>query len=186
MFDLEVKIAYVIRVKVVDAIIRLRDHLSGNHPVYSCRPDEPCGLESIMTSKNPNPIDVHVGNRVRMRRMLIGMSQERLGKELGLTFQQVQKYEKGTNRISASRLYRIAQILGVPVQYFFEDLPQSVAGPAPAEGMAEARDHTMIMDFLNSSEGLQLNRHFAAIKDPNVRRAVVELVRNLARADEEN
>ena len=138
-----------------------------------------------MTNKNPNPIDVHVGNRVRMRRMLIGMSQERLGKELGLTFQQVQKYEKGTNRISASRLYRIAQILGVPVQYFFEDLPQSVAGPAPVEGMAEARDHSMIMDFLNSSEGLQLNRHFAAIKDPNVRRAVVELVRSLAKAEDE-
>ncbi len=138
-----------------------------------------------MASKNPNPIDVHVGNRVRMRRMLIGMSQERLGKELGLTFQQVQKYEKGTNRISASRLYRIAQILGVPVQYFFEDLPQSVAGPEPVEGMAEARDHTMIMDFLNSAEGLQLNRHFAAIKDPGVRRAVVDLVRNLAKAEDQ-
>jgi len=138
-----------------------------------------------MTSKNPNPIDVHVGNRVRMRRMLIGMSQERLGKELGLTFQQVQKYEKGTNRISASRLYRMAQILGVPVQYFFEDLPQSVASGEQAEGFAEARgDHAMIMDFLNSSEGLQLNRHFAAIKDPAVRRAVVDLVRSLARAGE--
>ncbi len=137
-----------------------------------------------MTNKNPNPIDVHVGNRVRMRRMLIGMSQERLGKELGLTFQQVQKYEKGTNRISASRLYRIAQILGVPVQYFFEDLPTSVAAPVQ-EGFAEARtEQSMIMDFLNSSEGLQLNRHFAAIKDPAVRRAVVDLVRSLARAEE--
>ena len=138
-----------------------------------------------MTTKNPNPIDVHVGSRVRMRRMLIGMSQERLGKELGLTFQQVQKYEKGTNRISASRLYRIAQILGVPVQYFFEDLPQSVASPVQ-EGFAEARtEQSMIMDFLNSSEGLQLNRYFAAIKDASVRRAVVELVRSLAHAEEE-
>ncbi len=137
-----------------------------------------------MSSKNPNPIDVHVGNRVRMRRMLIGMSQERLGKELGLTFQQVQKYERGTNRISASRLYRIAQVLGVPVQYFFEDLPQSVAAPAQAEGFSEARsEQSMIMDFLNSSEGLQMNRHFAAIKDPAVRRAVVDLVKSLARAE---
>ncbi len=137
-----------------------------------------------MSTKNPNPIDVHVGNRVRMRRMLIGMSQERLGKELGLTFQQVQKYEKGTNRISASRLYRIAQILGVPVQYFFEDLPASVAAPVQ-EGFAEARtEQSMIMDFLNSSEGLQLNRHFAAIKDAGVRRAVVDLVRSLARAED--
>ena len=134
-------------------------------------------------SKNPNPIDVHVGNRVRMRRMLIGMSQERLGKELGLTFQQVQKYERGTNRISASRLYRIAQVLGVPVQYFFEDLPQSVAAPAQEGGFAEARsEQSMIMDFLNSSEGLQLNRHFAAIHDAAVRRAVVDLVKTLARA----
>ncbi len=136
-----------------------------------------------MASKNPNPIDVHVGNRVRMRRMLIGMSQERLGKELGLTFQQIQKYEKGTNRISASKLYRIAQILGVPVQYFFEDLPASVANES-VEGMAEARDQNMIMDFLGSAEGLQLNRHFAAIKDAEVRRAVVDLVRSLAKAGE--
>ncbi len=134
-----------------------------------------------MTKKNPNPVDVHVGNRVRMRRMLIGMSQERLAKELGLTFQQVQKYEKGTNRISASRLYRIAQVLGVPVQYFFEDLPSPAAAEA-AGGMAETRAHAQIMDFLNSSEGLQLNRHFAAIREPEVRRSIVELVRSLARA----
>ena len=137
-----------------------------------------------MSSKNPNPIDVHVGNRVRMRRMLIGMSQERLARELGLTFQQVQKYEKGTNRISASRLYRMAQILGVPVQYFFEDLPASISSEG-VEGMAEAHSHAMIMDFLGSSEGLQLNRHFAAIRNPAVRRAVVELVRNLAKANGE-
>ncbi|MDH3740939.1 MAG: helix-turn-helix domain-containing protein, partial [Hyphomicrobiales bacterium] len=78
-----------------------------------------------MTRRNPNPIDVHVGNRVRMRRMLIGMSQEKLGERLGLTFQQVQKYEKGSNRISASRLYQMAQILGVPVQFFFEDISEA-------------------------------------------------------------
>ena len=139
-----------------------------------------------MTSKTPNPIDVHVGNRVRMRRLLIGMSQERLGKELGLTFQQIQKYEKGTNRISASRLYRMAQVLGVPVQYFFEDLPAAAGGEpvaAAAGGMAESRNQAMIMDFLGSSEGLQLNRHFATIRDPDVRRAVVDLVRNLAKAE---
>jgi len=75
-----------------------------------------------MTKKNPNPIDIHVGNRVRMRRMLVGMSQEKLGEKLGLTFQQVQKYEKGSNRVSASRLYHMAMILGVPVQFFFDDL----------------------------------------------------------------
>jgi transcriptional regulator with XRE-family HTH domain len=132
-----------------------------------------------MTKKTPNPIDVHVGNRVRMRRMLIGMSQEKLGEKLGLTFQQIQKYEKGTNRISASRLYQISQILGVPVQFFFEDLPQQSGGEG--EGLQEAGEEGTIMDFLGSSEGLQLNRYFSRIQDANVRRSIVDLVRTLAR-----
>ena len=86
-----------------------------------------------MVQKTPNPIDVHVGNRVRMRRMLVGLSQEKLGDSLKLTFQQVQKYEKGSNRISASRLYQIAQVLGVPVQFFFDDVPADRAGRACRE-----------------------------------------------------
>ncbi len=134
-----------------------------------------------MTKKTPNPIDVHVGNRVRMRRMLIGMSQEKLGEKLGLTFQQIQKYEKGTNRISASRLYQISQILGVPVQFFFEDLPQQPG--SDNEGLQEAGEEGTIMDFLGSSEGLQLNRYFSRIQDASVRRSIVDLVRALARED---
>ncbi len=133
-----------------------------------------------MTKKNPNPIDVHVGNRVRMRRMLVGMSQEKLGERLGLTFQQIQKYEKGTNRISASRLYQISQILGVPVQFFFEDLPPQIAGER-SEGVEEPREEGAIMDFLGSSEGLQLNRFFSRIKDAAVRRSIIDLVRAIAR-----
>ena len=132
-----------------------------------------------MVKKTPNPIDVHVGNRVRMRRMLVGMSQEKLGQRLGLTFQQIQKYEKGANRISASRLFQMAQILGVPVQFFFEDLPRQKNDDAP-DGLGEARDQGSIMDFLGSSEGLQLNRQFARIESPAVRRSIIELVRSLA------
>jgi transcriptional regulator with XRE-family HTH domain len=137
-----------------------------------------------MVKKNPNPIDVHVGSRVRMRRMLVGLSQEKLGERLGLTFQQVQKYEKGSNRVSASRLYQMAQILNVPVQFFFEDLPELAKGEfATREGFAESAQETIIMDFINSSEGLQLNKAFAEISDASVRRKVVELVKAIAGQD---
>jgi transcriptional regulator with XRE-family HTH domain len=128
----------------------------------------------------PNPVDVHVGNRMRMRRMLVGMSQEKLGERLGLTFQQVQKYEKGTNRVSASRLFHVAQVLGVPVQYFYEDLPEGAANGAGTEGFGESGEQAVITNFLNSSEGLQLNRAFHQITDTDVRRRVVELVKSIA------
>lgn len=113
--------------------------------------------------------------------MLIGLSQEKLGDSLGLTFQQVQKYEKGSNRISASRLYQIGRILDVPVQFFFEDIPSS--GSAHAPGFSEAGDEPMMMDFLSSSEGLQLNRFFAKIQDPAVRRRVVDLVKAISASE---
>ena len=135
------------------------------------------------SKRMPNPVDVHVGNRMRMRRMLIGMSQEKLGERLGLTFQQVQKYEKGTNRVSASRLFHVAQVLSVPVQYFYEDLPAG-AEDAGQEGFGESGEQAVITNFLNSSEGLQLNRAFHQITDTDVRRRVVELVKSIA-ADKE-
>src|SRR5512145_286688 len=90
--------------------------------------------EEKASSRRPNPIDIHVGSRVRLRRMLLGMSQEKLGERLGLTFQQIQKYEKGVNRIGASRLFDLAQVLGVPVQFFYEEL---AVGGAAAGGFAE-------------------------------------------------
>lgn len=134
-----------------------------------------------MARKPPNTVDIHVGSRVRLRRMLVGMSQEKLGESLGLTFQQVQKYEKGSNRIGASRLYQIAQVLGVPVQYFFENLPASAQRPGQAAGFAEAEDTTpFVMDFVSTSEGLQLNRAFNAISDPLVRKRVLDLVKSLS------
>ena len=131
-----------------------------------------------MAGKKPNPVDQHVGSRVRLRRMLLGMSQERLGESMGLTFQQVQKYEKGVNRIGASRLLQISEILDVPVEFFFEEAPHIDGRRAP--GMAEADSETFILEFLNSREGLELNRAFAKIADPKVRKRVVNLVRSLS------
>lgn len=127
--------------------------------------------------KKPNPIDVHVGSRVRLRRTMQGMSQEKLGEALGITFQQIQKYEKGTNRIGASRMEQISRSLKVPVSFFFEDAPGQ-AHPAP--GMAEAGSTAYVADFLSSPEGIQLNRAFVRISNPAIRRKIVDLVRTLA------
>jgi transcriptional regulator with XRE-family HTH domain len=128
------------------------------------------------SSRRANPVDVHVGSRVRLRRMLLGMSQEKLGEHLGLTFQQIQKYEKGINRIGASRLFDLSKVLAVPVQFFYEELPVSGDG---AGGFAE-QPESYAVEFLASREGLELNKAFARITDPRVRRSIVELVRSFA------
>jgi transcriptional regulator with XRE-family HTH domain len=131
--------------------------------------------------KKPNPIDIHVGSRIRLRRNMLGMSQEKLGENLGITFQQIQKYEKGTNRVGASRLQAIASIIGVPVAFFFEDAPgQETAGP---RGFAEDAPTNFAVEFCSTPEGLQLNRGFVKIADPKVRRRIIELVKSLS-ADE--
>jgi transcriptional regulator with XRE-family HTH domain len=132
-----------------------------------------------MAGKKPNPVDTHVGSRVRLRRMLLGMSQERLGESMGLTFQQVQKYEKGVNRIGASRLFQISKILDVPVQFFFEEAPH-IGDAHSGRGMAEPESEAFILEFLNSREGLELNRAFVKIADGKVRKSVVDLVRALS------
>ena len=126
-----------------------------------------------------NPIDKHVGSRVRMRRLMLDMSQTDLGDALGLTFQQVQKYEKGANRIGASRLQHLSQILQVPVPFFFEGAPASIGRPA-AEASADAPSPSFISDFLASSEGLDLVRAFTCIEDAKLRRAIVRLVEQIA------
>lgn len=131
--------------------------------------------------KTPDPIDIHVGSRVRLRRTMLGMSQEKLGDSLGITFQQVQKYEKGTNRVGASRLQNIAGILDVPVAFFFEGAPGE--GQGSAAGMAESSTN-YVVNFLSSSEGLQLNRAFVKISDVKVRRRIIDLVKSLADEDE--
>ena len=135
------------------------------------------------TKKIPNPIDVHVGSRVRLRRTMKGMSQEKLGDSLGITFQQIQKYEKGANRIGASRLQNISTILETPISFFFEDAPDSSG--SPVKGMGEAKSTNYVVDFLSSTEGLQLNRAFVKIDDANVRRKIVDLVKSLAAEDKD-
>ena len=130
-----------------------------------------------MTTKAPNPVDKYVGSRVRMRRIMLGMSQEKLGEALGLTFQQVQKYEKGTNRIGASRLQQISDILQVPVSFLFEGGP---AGPNSPAGISEASSPAYVSDFLATSEGLALTRAFTRITDAKLRRSIVDLVEQMA------
>lgn len=135
----------------------------------------------VDNKKKPNPVDIHVGSRVRLRRTMLGMSQEKLGESLGITFQQIQKYEKGTNRIGASRLQRISEVMTVPVSFFFEDAPTGMTG---SESLQEPSSPDYVVDFLSSSEGLQLNRAFVRISDPKVRRRVIDLVRTLADSGE--
>lgn len=134
--------------------------------------------------RRPNPVDIHVGSRVRLRRMLLGMSQEKLGEHLGLTFQQVQKYEKGANRIGASRLFDLARVLGVNVQFFYDEAPGSKADGNMAPGFAEAPGESYVVEFLSTRDGLELNKAFVRISDPKVRKSIVELVRSLATAGE--
>jgi transcriptional regulator with XRE-family HTH domain len=126
--------------------------------------------------KSPNPVDIHVGSRVRMRRLMLDLSQTRLAKALGVTFQQVQKYEKGTNRISASRLLQMSLILQVPIPFFFEGLPPGKTGgktpPAPFP--------TFISDFMTSTDGVSLTKAFVQIKDSKLRRSIVHLVEEMA------
>jgi len=136
----------------------------------------------MAATKAPNPTDRHVGNRVRMRRKMLAMSQDKLGDALGVTFQQVQKYEKGANRIGASRLQHIAHILQVPVAFFFEGVPTlHVSG----YGAKEAPSPAYILDFLATSEGLSLIRTFMRIKQPKLKRRIVGLVEEIAGADDD-
>lgn len=135
----------------------------------------------------PSPIDVHVGSRVRLRRTLLGMSQEKLGEALGLTFQQIQKYERGVNRIGASRLFDLARVLDVPVSFFFDDMPDAMGGnPALGGrrsggfgGMAEAQEG-FDDDTLHRRETLELVRAYYRITDPAVRKRVFDLIKSLA------
>src|SRR5262245_3938069 len=137
----------------------------------------------FMAKKAPNPIDKHVGSRVRMRRMMLSMSQEKLGDALGLTFQQVQKYEKGTNRIGASRLQQISHILQVPVAFFFEGAPNLPSG-VRTDGIGEAPSPAYVSDFLATSDGLALTKAFMRITDSKLRRRIVDLVEQIAGEDE--
>jgi transcriptional regulator with XRE-family HTH domain len=128
-------------------------------------------------NKTPNPIDTHVGARLKMRRVTVGMSQSKLGEALDITFQQIQKYEKGSNRIGASRLQELARVLNVTPAFFFEGAP---ASEGIQQGFAEPEANAYIADFLSTAEGLQLNRAFALIRDAKVRKRILDLVSSLA------
>ena len=133
----------------------------------------------------PDPIDVHVGQRLRQRRMLVGMSQEKLGDSVGLTFQQIQKYERGTNRMGASRIFRFAQILSVPVSYFYDEMAASLVDERRAgfaeRGQSPLQDEEMPGDdLLQRRETLDLVRAFYKISDPKQRRKVLELIKAMA------
>ncbi|GGE49578.1 transcriptional regulator [Marinicauda pacifica] len=131
--------------------------------------------------RGPNAVDRHVGSRVRLRRQLLNMSQEKLGEELGVTFQQVQKYERGANRIGAGRLWNLARVLDVPVSFFFEGASEN----AGQSGFAEGDQTPIIDDFIQSADGVQLAQAFARIRDSKVRRRILELVRTLAAEEAE-
>jgi transcriptional regulator with XRE-family HTH domain len=128
-----------------------------------------------MGTKSTDSVDRFIGARVRTRRMLVGMSQGKLGEALGITFQQIQKYEKGTNRISVSRLHQIAEILAVPIGYFYEGAPRE----NPPGGLGENARATYETDFLSTTDGFKLMRAFLAIRDARVRRRLVELAKAL-------
>ncbi|MFA4994300.1 MAG: helix-turn-helix transcriptional regulator [Bdellovibrionales bacterium] len=145
-----------------------------------------------LRSENPDPIDIHVGSRLRMRRNLIGLSQEQLGKSLGLTFQQIQKYERGINRMGSSRLFQIAKTLAVPVAYFFEEIPVSFSLPTQSgfadNGQASlenapSAERKNDYDILRRRETLELIRAYYRIQDDKQRRKVYELIRSMS--DEE-
>jgi transcriptional regulator with XRE-family HTH domain len=127
---------------------------------------------TISMTKIPNPTD-KFGSRVRMRRMMLGLSQEKLADGLGLTFQQIQKYEKGTNRISASRLQAISQILDAPVHFFFEGGPQSATG---GQALGDSPSPAYVTDFLTTADGLALVKAYVRIKDASLRRSIVRMV----------
>lgn len=132
------------------------------------------------TLRGARPIDKHVGSRLRFRRVLVGMSQRQLGQSVGFTYQQIQKYEKGTAVISAGLLLQLARVLGVSVQFFFEDAPTVSSHQRAPKSIASRRDGSTIIEFVRSPEGAELNGAFAAITRPETRRAIIRLTRSLA------
>ena len=137
-------------------------------------------MKEAVVKRIANPVDKHVGTRVKMRRKMLGMSQEKLGDGLGLTFQQVQKYEKGTNRIGAGRLQHISQLLQVPVPFFFEGAPHL---PGEPSGIGPAPSPAYVFNFLATSDGLALTKAFMQIKETSLRRRIVHLVEEIAGDD---
>jgi transcriptional regulator with XRE-family HTH domain len=158
----------------------MQDGFKGS--VRVARPEQLAGAEK--QEGRPSPIDVHVGSRIRLRRTLMGMSQERLGEALGLTFQQVQKYERGVNRVGASRLFDLSRVLDVPISFFFDDMPDTLSANSGSHsrsrvaGFAEVQDG-FSDDTLNRRETLELVRAYYRITDAAVRKRVFELIKSM-------
>lgn len=153
----------------------------------TARKKYPGSTRGKMPSGQPNPVDVHVGSRVRLRRTLLGMSQEKLGRAIGLTFQQVQKYERGTNRIGCSRLWDLSRVLSVPISFFFEDMEQDVTQKSPRmiaaveTGFAEEQATFGEEDPMTKKETLELIRSYYKISDPKIAKQIFDLVKTLAK-----
>lgn len=140
------------------------------------------GRRARLESGAPNPIDVHVGSRIRLRRTLLGLSQEQLGDHLGITFQQVQKYERAGNRISASRIFDMARALSVPVSFFFDDMPEDLAQRAPGCGADyDAPQDDPETELMTRRETLELVRAYYQIGDSGVRKKVYHLTKLLGK-----
>ncbi len=137
-------------------------------------------MKEAVVKRIANPVDKHVGSRIRMRRLMLGMSQEKLGDGLGLSFQQVQKYEKGTNRMGASCLQQISHVLQIPVPFFFEGAPRL---PGQPTGIEEAPSPAYVSEFFATTDGLALTKAFMRIKEPALRRRIVHLVEQIAGDD---
>jgi transcriptional regulator with XRE-family HTH domain len=159
----------------VNGILQFASANGGFVSANDGRPAKPRECRRMPPSKAPNPVDKHVGSRVRMRRLMLEMSQEKLGEALGLTFQQIQKYEKGTNRIGASRIQQIADILQVPVAFLFEG---ASGAAAHAKGFSESAS-TYVSDVLATSEGLAMVRAFGGINNVKLRRKIVEMIEQI-------
>jgi len=145
------------------------------------------GKPARKEDRNPNPVDVHVGGRVRFRRLYLGMSQSKLARELGLTFQQIQKYERGLNRISASRLYDLTRVLDVPVSFFFDDMPENLSRDSSAgetERAAPASGERGLTDPMSHRATVDLVRAYYRIADPAVRKRIYEITKALAAGSE--
>ncbi len=137
-----------------------------------------------IAKRGPRPVDAHVGGRVRLRRTLLGLTQEKLGAAISLTFQQVQKYERGTNRIGSSRLYELSKVLDVPVSFFFDDMPPEVAGGFPGlpAGTTEVRRAAYEIDTLPRRQSLELARAYSRIESDEARKRLFELTKTIAKA----
>ena len=146
----------------------------------------PAPKKPVIRTGKPNPVDIHVGSRVRLRRTLLGLSQEKLGEAIGLTFQQIQKYERGANRVGASRLYALSRVLDVPPAFFFEEMPAEISGKGGkgVPGLAEGPQAEFARDPLAKRETLELVRAYYRIKNAGVRKKLFDLAKSLANASQ--